>query len=109
MKQKKGQALIEFVVILPVLLLLILNTIEFGNILYEKYRLENNLDYIVDLYNDDKYYEIDLYLGEKNLIINYDDSSKIEIKKRITIYSPGLNLIFENPYYITAERDLYVK
>lgn len=108
MKRNSGQALIEFVVILPIFLLLVLNIIDFGNILYEKYELENNLDYIVDLYYEGKIDEISNYSQSKNIIINYDISdSKIEIKKKVTVNSPGLNLILKNPYFITTERHLY--
>lgn len=108
MKRNSGQALIEFVVILPVFLLLVLNIIDFGNILYEKYELENNLDYIVDLYYEGKIDEVNNYSQSKNIIINYAiNDSKIEIKKKVTVNSPGLNLILKNPYFITTERHLY--
>ena len=49
---KKGQALIEFVIILPIFLLLVMGVLDFGNILYQKYKLENSVDYITDLYKN---------------------------------------------------------
>ena len=50
MKMNKGQALVEFIIILPVALLLVLGVIDFGNIIYKKYTLENDLNTVVDLY-----------------------------------------------------------
>ena len=41
MKNNKGQALVEFVIILPVMLLLIFSIIDFGIVIYEKNNLEN--------------------------------------------------------------------
>ena len=46
----KGQALIEFVLILPVILLILLYIIEFGRITLKKQQLESNMDLIVNLY-----------------------------------------------------------
>ena len=47
---KKGQALIEFVLILPVLLLIIIMMIDVGNIFIKKYELNKDLETISDLY-----------------------------------------------------------
>jgi len=41
MKNNKGQALVEFIIILPIFLLLIISIIDFGNIISKKYSLEN--------------------------------------------------------------------
>ena len=37
MKKNKGQALVEFIIIIPVLLLLLMGMIDFGNIIHKKY------------------------------------------------------------------------
>ena len=58
MKNKKGQALVEFVVIMPIFIMLLISIIDLGNIIYKKYHLENDLDYIVDLYRLNKISEI---------------------------------------------------
>ena len=39
MKNNKGQALVEFIIILPIFLLLIISVIDFGNIISKKYFL----------------------------------------------------------------------
>ena len=38
---KKGQALVEFVLILPVFLMILFAVVDFGNLLYRKNQLEN--------------------------------------------------------------------
>ena len=40
---KKGQALVEFILILPVLLLIIIGMIDIGNIFLSKYDLNKDL------------------------------------------------------------------
>lgn len=38
---KKGQALIEFVLILPIFLMILFVIVDFGNLLYSKNKLQN--------------------------------------------------------------------
>ena len=71
MKKNSGQALIEFVLILPVILLILLYIIEFGRITLKKYELESKLDLITDLYREKKLDEINNYANEKNIKITY--------------------------------------
>ena len=65
MKDNKGQALVEFIIILPIFLLLIISVIDFGNIISKKYSLENDIDTIYDLYKNEEYQNIDEYAKEK--------------------------------------------
>ena len=43
MKNHRGQALVEFVVVLPILIMLLFATIDFGLIIYNKSKLESKL------------------------------------------------------------------
>ncbi len=107
---KKGQALVEFILILPVFLFITLTIIDFGNILYQKYKLENDLDFIATLYENKKNDEINNYVTANKLTIKYnqiENYQNIEITKMINITTPGLNLIMGNPYYISASRFVY--
>ena len=38
MKNNKGQALVEFIIVLPILLLIIISIVDFGNIISKKYK-----------------------------------------------------------------------
>lgn len=107
---EKGQALIEFVIILPILLFLILMIFDFGNMFYKKSQLENDLDFIVELYQDNNMEEINNYVNNNNLVINYNNVGEfviIELSKQVSIKTPGLNLIFKEPYYVETKRYIY--
>lgn len=110
MKNNKGQALVEFVVIMPIFIMLLISIIDLGNIIYKKYHLENDLDYIVDLYRLNKISEINTYSNNKGFNIRfetYNDTVTIILEKNIEIQTPGLNLVLSNPYKITVDRVIY--
>lgn len=107
---KKGQALVEFVLILPVFLFLALSTIDFGNILYQKNLLESDLDFVINLYESEQSQLIDNYVTSRKLKISYekiDNYQNIKLSKNINITTPGLNLILGNPYNISTTRFIY--
>lgn len=105
--KNKGQALIEFIIILPVLLLLILGAIDFGNILYKEYTLENDLDYVVELVRQNKTTEVNYYVKQKNLKSEIEVKSTtttITLSKKVVVNTPGLNRILGRNYQIKASR-----
>jgi len=109
----RGQALIEFVLILPVLIFLLFLIVDFGRIMYSKNHLENLNDDVINLLGENKSYEeIVKFLNEKNntslikldLTYGSDSNLTIEIKEEITLLTPGLNLILDDPYYAKVKR-----
>lgn len=108
--KKKGQALVEFILILPIFLMLLLSTIDIGKIFYTKIILEDKMSDIIDydLTNEEEIIskfkleedKIELKIVEDNEYLNY------EIKKKVDIITPGLNLIFKNPYNLTVTRSI---
>lgn len=105
----KGQALVEFIVILPVLLLIIMAICDFGNIILKKYSLENDLDTVVELYNSDKVSDINNYINDNNLSIEYSKASsftKIVLSKKVNINTPLLNNILGKDYKVTVSRSV---
>lgn len=104
---RKGQALIEFVLILPVLILILFIIFDFGNIFYSKYELQNQSMEIVRLVKDKKTKEeiIDIYSKIDIDINTYkEDYKKITITKEIDLITPLLDNILDNPYLIEVER-----
>ena len=103
---RKGQALVEFVLILPVFILILFAIVDFGTILSNKNELENDSIDIVLLINNgtnideikSKYSDLDIDLKD------VDKYTEIKITKSINIITPGLNLILGNPYKIIVER-----
>ena len=110
MKNNKGQALVEFVIILPIFLLLIMSLIDFGNIITKKYSLENDIDVISDMYKDSKYDEINTYISDKNIKINYSNKDNlfvINISRDINVISPLVNLVVGKTYNVNVEKSIY--
>lgn len=110
MKNNRGQALVEFIIIFPIFVFLIISMIDFGNLIYQKYQLENELDYVSDLYLRKKENDISLYASKKRFSVDYQrtgDSVRITIKKNVKLSTPGLSKVLSNPYLIEAERVIY--
>ena len=90
---RKGQALVEFVLILPVFILILFAIVDFGTILSKKNELENDSMDIVSLVKNGTTIE--------DINKKYTD---ITITENVKVITPGLNLILGNPYKITVER-----
>lgn len=110
MRNNKGQALIEFVILIPVFAMLILGMLDLGNIIYHKYQLGNDLDYISDLYIENKSEEIIKYVNEQN--IKYQtkldtNKTKIIVTEDVKIITPGLNVILGKYYTVSVERMVF--
>ena len=103
---RKGQALVEFVLILPVFLLLLFAVYDFGMIFSTRNQLENDSTDILLLYKSGKsideiknmYSRVDISITRDN---DYDN---IVIKDNIKLITPGLNRVLGNPYKIEVKR-----
>ncbi len=109
--KEKGQALIEFILILPIILLVFVALIDIGNIFLQKYSLNDSLEVVTDLYQNDKTKELKAYIANENLI--YDerktgDMIKITLKKTIKVNAPVLNNILGKEYIAEASKSIYL-
>lgn len=110
MENSKGQALIEFILILPILLILTIGIFDLFNIQNKKYELSNDLDYISELYINNKENEIAEYLNKKEILlttVKNDNFLELTLTKKVKLITPGLNKILENPFTITVKRSVY--
>ncbi len=104
---RKGQALIEFVLILPVFLLILFVVVDFGNLLYSKNQLENqSTDIILSLKKGESidvvksdYPKIDIVKSQYK-----EGTCKVDLKKNLTLINPLLHRILGNPCTIEVER-----
>ena len=110
MLNRKGQALIEFVLILPILIMLIFAVIDFGNIFVNKNELETALGVLNDIDRSSITYN-NIYA-----LVNNKRSKKINVKmsgiengyitvtleRKLDIITPGLNLIIDDPYVVST-------
>lgn len=106
MSNNKGQALIEFVLILPVFVFLLFAVYDIGMIFSKKNSLENDSSDIIELYDSGKeIYEIKEMYKNLNIEITDEEEYKmIIVEDQVKLITPGLNLVFGNPYKINIER-----
>ncbi|MBQ8681943.1 MAG: pilus assembly protein [Bacilli bacterium] len=104
---RKGQALIEFVLILPVFILILFAIVDFGNIFQSKYELQNqSTDIIRLIQNGTNITEVTQTYSKLNVEINtyQDDYQKITITKEVALITPLMDKVLGNPYLIEVER-----
>lgn len=107
---KKGQALVEFILILPVLLLIIIAMIDVGNIFLEKYNLNQNLDTVSELYQNKENVKLAAYIASENITLDEkkeNDITTLIVKKKINITAPVLSNILGKNYEIKMQKVIY--
>lgn len=105
----KGQALVEFVLILPVFILILFVIIDFGMIISTKNNLENtSVDIVGFIKNDKTKEEITNIYNDINIEINSSNEYiRLTISKDVDIITPGLNRVLGDPYNVKVERIIY--
>ena len=105
---RKGQALVEFVLILPIFLLILFAVVDFGMILSKKNELENiSVDVVSMIRNGDNEQSIRMLYPDISIDINGDEKyTKIRIFDNIDVMTPGLNLVLGDPYEVFVERTI---
>lgn len=103
---RKGQALVEFVLILPILIFILFAIIDFGNIFTTKNSLESDSADIIELFNSGKSIDEIKLLYKDNVIklSNDDEYYKIVVSTSLNLITPGFNRLFGEPYVIEVER-----
>lgn len=106
--KSKGQALVEFIILLPVIMMIIFIIIDFSNIFYQKNHLEGITNDVVEYKEngkDNNY--ITKKINDNSIKIKYskkEDSLKVNVTKKVKLITPFSNLFFDNPYIIKTER-----
>ena len=95
---RKGQALVEFVLVLPVIIFILLLVIDMGRLMIMKNHLETVLSSVnkdTTIINDKEY---DIELSKKD---NY-----VFIKSCIDVVTPGLSKILGNPACVETSKEM---
>lgn len=109
---KRGQALVEFVIILPIFIFLLLAIIDIGKMISIKNQLESTMSSVIEEYeSQNSIQEIEQKLKKEHtkiLLETNEDNGfmTIYLKEEISILTPGLNLLFPSPYQVTVERSI---
>ena len=110
MKGNKGQALVEFILILPFFMLIVITMFDLGNVLLKKYSLENDLDTISKMYKNNDTITLSSYIDENDIKVTYDRENNyitINVYKDVDVISPILIPIMGNPYEIKVSGVYY--
>ena len=103
---RRGQALVEFVLILPIFLLLIFVIFDFGKIFNAKNVIESDSTDIVLLYKSGK--TIDeikaLYPDNTIELSTKEDYDELKVGSEVKISTPGLNRVFGKKYKVEVVR-----
>ena len=102
----KGQALVEFILILPVFIMILFVIIDFGMIFNKKSNLESISNDAISIYKENKsLVEIqELYKDIQIEIETVNDYTKLVFKDKVNIITPGMNMFFDDSYVISIER-----
>lgn len=96
----------EFVLILPIFLMILFIIIDFGVVFNHKNSLENKSSDIVRMYlNGNTIEEIKQNYSDIEIkISNEEEYSKISITEDVKLITPGAYRILGNPFTISVER-----
>lgn len=110
MENKKGQALVEFVLILPVIMMILCVIIDFSSIFYNKNHLEGILNDTAEyLSHGNDISKIDDFINNDKITVKTlqeDKNLTITLKQNITLITPFSKTFFKNPYIITTDRTI---
>lgn len=103
---RKGQALVEFVFILPIFLLILFAVVDFGMMLNKKNELENiSVDVVSMIKNNDNVNEINNLYSDLTIEVKEEgEYIRIIIYDNIDIMTPGLNHVLGDPHRVEVER-----
>ncbi len=103
---RKGQALVEFVLILPIFILLLFVIVDFGMVLSKKNELENiSVDVVEMLKSNSSINDINGLYSNVNISIDSDEEyTKVVISSDVDIMSPILSRILGKEYVVKVER-----
>ncbi len=107
---KRGQALVEFILILPVLLIILMSLIDVGNIFMNKYELNKDLETITTIYENRDKKEVLAYAAVEGIEFSESLNNHLTIltlKKEIDINAPILSNIIGKKYIVEASRAIY--
>ena len=106
MMNNKGQALVEFVIIMPIFIFIALAIFDLGNIISKKYALENDLDTVSLMYENNSN-DLDSFVNSKNIKVKYEEYgnyNKITLSKQVKVITPLVSQALGNSYEISSSR-----
>lgn len=104
----KGQALLEFVLLLPVITMILFIVIDFASVFYKKNHLEGVLDDVVTMVeNDLSKEEIISFIDDKTINYNIkinNNMAVITLEQKVEFITPFSNLVINDNFKINTKR-----
>ena len=102
----KGQALVEFILIFPIIVLILCIIIDFSNVFVSENKLENKLDDVIYLIRNNKENDINNILDNntKYSISKSGSYATVELTSKVKFITPFSNIFFKNDYNISTKR-----
>lgn len=100
---KKGQALVEFIIVMPIFIMLLLAAFDIVKIVQTKMNLETTLEEIV-LDDSTKIANDIIYTKDTK-----DNTVTYKLSLDVEVISPFITLVTDDKYRVTVERTLYDK
>ena len=97
----KGQALVEFILIFPIIVLILCIIIDFSNVFVSENKLENKLDDVIYLIRNNKENDIN---NTKYSISKSGSYATVELTSKVKFITPFSNIFFKNDYNISTKR-----
>ena len=106
----KGQALIEFILIVPVLILIFLALVDIGNIFLKKYELNDNLETVATLYENKEMEKLNNFVNVQNITFKEsknNDLINLTVTKNVKVSAPILSNVLGKKFKIEASKNIY--
>lgn len=107
---KKGQALVEFVLIMPIVIMIFSSIVDISRIIIRKNELENITTDVIEMYKNNKSEEEINYYIRQNInnsmvkITKENNETTFNLSSKIDLITPGFNLVLDNPYNVENKR-----
>ncbi len=99
---KKGQALVEFVLVLPILIFIIFAFIDVSRLMIMKNHLETVLNEIDSETSEVKDKEYEITMSKKDT----SDGIEINLKSCLEVMTPGFDKILGDPACVTTSKTI---
>ena len=106
----KGQTLVEFILVVPIILLIFIALVDVGNIYIKKYDLSNDLSTVSELYENNEKQQLLAFVANEEITYKEEENGsfiKIILEKKVPINAPILTNILGKNFKITVSKNIY--
>ena len=109
---RKGQALVEFVIIMPIFIFIVIAVFDISNIIMKKYELQNDVTTVSALYEEGKEEQVMAYVNKIGAKLKYetnDSYNEITLSKKVNVLTPIVRQALGKSYEIKAHKMVVIQ